>query len=91
MQIVVDIPDEIIKSIENGSFGAKYNIYDLCGFIVNGTPLPKNHGRLIDADNLEKSLIDDNRQAFTKHQVWLMFSEYNKNVPTVLEAESEKR
>lgn len=48
------------------------------------------HGRLIDADNLEKSLIDDNRQAFTKHQVWLMFSEYNKNVPTVLEAESEE-
>lgn len=52
MQIVVDIPDEIIKSIENGSFGAKYNIYDLCGFIMNSTPLPKNHGRLIDADAL---------------------------------------
>ena len=52
MQIVVDIPDEIIESIENGSFGAKYNIYDLCGFIVNGTSLPKNYGRLIDADAL---------------------------------------
>ena len=52
MQIVVDIPDEIVESIEKGSFGVKYNIYDLCGFVMNGTPLPKNHGRLIDADAL---------------------------------------
>ena len=41
MQIVIDIPDDMIKSIEQGSFGAKYNTYDLVGCLMNGTPLPE--------------------------------------------------
>lgn len=43
------------------------------------------HGRLIDADELMKHLADDGREAFTKHQVWLMLSEYG--APTIIEAE----
>lgn len=44
MKIVIDIPKEIILSLEQGSFGAlgaKYNMYDLVGCVMNGTPLPK--------------------------------------------------
>ena len=47
MKIVIDIPDDMIKSLEQGNFGAKYNIYDLVGYLMNGTPLPEHHGRLI--------------------------------------------
>ena len=43
------------------------------------------HGRLIDADDSMKHLADDGREAFTKHQVWMFFSEYG--APTILEAE----
>lgn len=50
MQVIIDIPEEMHKSIEQGSFGAKYTIYDLFGCVMNGTPLPAGHGRLIDAD-----------------------------------------
>jgi len=41
MEIVVKIPDDMIKSLEQGNFGAKYNIYDLVGCLMNGTPLPE--------------------------------------------------
>ena len=42
MKIVIDIPKEIIISLEQGNFGAKYNIYDLAGCLMNGTPLHPN-------------------------------------------------
>lgn len=40
MKLMIDIPDDMIKSIEQGSFGAKYNTYDIVGCLMNGTPLP---------------------------------------------------
>ena len=52
MQIVIDIPDRIYK--RQGSL----NIIDsdiLRNALKNGTPLPKNHGRLID----EKDVIEN--------------------------------
>lgn len=52
MKIVIDIPEEMHKSIEQGSFGAKYTIYDLVGCVMNGKPLPKGHGDLIDRSKL---------------------------------------
>lgn len=50
MQIVIDIPEEYyngIKSIPDNQCDADMLI------IKYGTPLPKGHGRLIDADKLE--------------------------------------
>ena len=36
-----------------------------------------------DIDKLIEQLHNDKREAFSKHQVWLMLSEYNTEVPTV--------
>ena len=52
MKIVIDIDEEIYKNIQSGNFWldsglSLSNAYD---FIKNGTPLPRGHGRLIDAD-----------------------------------------
>jgi hypothetical protein len=45
MQIVIDIPNKIYESVQDGTY---------CGTLYeelkNGTLLPKGHGRLIDAD-----------------------------------------
>ena len=57
MQIVIDIPDKDYNKIMNNKF---YGIdgcldslvYRLVGNVYEGTPLPKGHGRLIDADKL---------------------------------------
>ena len=48
MQIVIDIPEEEYKRMkEKRMFG---NVTTWKDAICNGTPLPKGHGRLIDAD-----------------------------------------
>lgn len=58
MQIVIDIPEEVLNSIK--TFKGKFiceNGYDLIQGIKDGTPLPKGHGRLIDADRM--ALLSD--------------------------------
>lgn len=53
MQIVIDIPDRIYKINQN----RRLNITDagiLEKAVRNGTPLPKGHGRLIDAEEVIK-------------------------------------
>ena len=57
MQIVIDIPDYEYKNIreyceKNDNIEATYS------YIYYGIPLPKGHGRLIDADVFEKRLMD---------------------------------
>ena len=48
MQIVIDIPEEdYIRLRDEGMFG---NVTTFKRAVREGTPLPKGHGRLIDAD-----------------------------------------
>ena len=58
MKLVIKIPEETVKEIKDNAMFAKDiadNIkWDVTGEIVNGTPLPKGHGRLIDADRLKE-------------------------------------
>lgn len=44
MRLIIEIPEEIVKAIQNG----KDYRYDIHTAIAQGTPLPKIHGRLID-------------------------------------------
>ena len=53
MQIVIDIDDELYKSVLNETYCG--NLYEE---LKNGIVLPKGHGRLIDADEFEKRLMD---------------------------------
>lgn len=53
MKIVIDIPEGIMEYIENnGCLSVIYND-EVAKAIINGTPLPKGHGRLIDAEWLK--------------------------------------
>lgn len=60
MQIVIDIPKEIVEWINKYSDYIKIFNDGKMGVVVdaikNGTPLPKGHGRLIDADAFAKKL-----------------------------------
>jgi hypothetical protein len=97
MEIVIKIPKEMITSIEQGSFGAKYDIYDLVGCVMNGTPLPKGHGDLVDRDNINSRFYD----------IWHELSSYSNKpshkelldkwsmcmdtAPTIIEADKEDK
>lgn len=49
MQIVIEIPEKIYKAIQDNTYCGISNS-DMYDAIRNGIPLPKGHGRLIDAD-----------------------------------------
>jgi hypothetical protein len=52
MKIVIDIPEEAYKEQKLGLFFGCYST-KLHEVIYNGTPLPKGHGRLVDADEIQ--------------------------------------
>lgn len=86
MQIVIEIPEEdYLRLKEKGMFG-KVDVFKRA--IRNGTPLPKGHGALIDRDVLQRYIEQDKREAFTKHQVWLLASVHSEsNIPAIIEAD----
>lgn len=80
MQIVIDIPNSTFTDLKK-----KQNRTEVDVAVLNGTPLPKGHGRLIDADRLETHFIGTEQG--TDLEVYLEPTIIN--APTVIEAESE--
>ena len=63
MQIVIKIDEELYKAITTGNIDY-YDALNGLKAIASGTPLPKNHGRLIDADKFQMfsfNKVFDNR------------------------------
>ena len=66
MEIVIKIPEDAYDYLINTSFvkapkimfnqsakDRKHKFFDIINAIKEGTPLPKGHGRLIDADKIQ--------------------------------------
>ena len=92
MQIVIDIAKRKWESIQDGMYGGLLDT-EMYQAIKNGTVLPENHGRLIDADNLftwfdgeckTKYPIKDGNQ----YQTIMMYEVFDEidDAPTILEA-----
>ena len=81
MQIVIEIPDGCYEELNSGRFPMQ-DAYRLVAWIKNGIPLPKNHGRLIDADELLSHTQD-----YGEGQLRMMLIDpyYVKNAPTIIE------
>lgn len=81
MQIVIDIPEEEYKRWkEDGEIDALI-VRDA---LQNGTPLPKGHGRLIDADSMIADILTVNPQ-FESMIEWC--AQVTNAQPTIIEAE----
>lgn len=61
MKMICNVPDEAIKSVKDGTWCGSYMVEKI---IATGIPLPKVHGRLIDADKCIRQAWDD----FYKHE-----------------------
>ena len=83
MKIVIDIDDEqVLFDIKNRSLEAQTETDKvIINALYNGTPLPKGHGRLIDADAYRKEMMDSREFDFFKRL---------DMQPTIIEAESEE-
>jgi len=69
MQVVIDIDEYDYKKakqlVSDGVFDYNGTTAHLFRSVVNGTPLPKGHGRLIDADRLKEEMEKDVRRAMS--------------------------
>ena len=56
MEIVIKISEKVYKALAHTEFDASLVVNEMRKSIANGTPLPKGHGRLIDASKLKVEL-----------------------------------
>ena len=84
MQIVIDIPEILYTKIQNG----KADKRTLETVILHGTPLPKGHGRLIDADILDE--VKEMVTTDTGDYKYAVLMDNIRLIPTIIEAESEE-
>lgn len=85
MKIVIDIPEEDYKHILHRQREYCITTSKLEDVIAKGTPLPKGHGRLIDADEL----LTSERPKCIADDVWKESHIYKllSNAPTIVEAD----
>lgn len=80
MQIVIDIPESKIKD------PSSIDLFYMVGAIKNGTPLPKGHGRLIDADAFRRKICTYRQTGCGSCKYSLCCTE---DEPTIIEADKE--
>ena len=103
MQIVIDIPEDVYNRFTHNEVRPRCEITEeerfqmnadavrLTRAFCNGTPLPKGHGRLIDADVIPSSvelkgfLTQDDMHLVTIDRVKQVLSD----LPTIIEADKE--
>lgn len=95
IELVIKINEEIYKeAIKSGYLHHLYD-EDVATAFIEGTPLPKGHGKLVDVtsipnedrDIIVRSLLAPHSIAFIGA---ITLDEYINNLPTIIEADSEK-
>lgn len=85
MQIVIDMNEELYKRIKKNCYIYEEESESVALSIIGGAPLPKGHGRLIDADRLREEMEKDVRKAMSFVDlidfVWL--------APTIIEKDGD--
>ena len=84
MKIVIDIDEKLYERIKYLEPKADTMLDRLMRSVKNGTPLPKGHGRLIDADALE-SHDEYDGQGFTKS----VYKDDIDSLPSIIKADKE--
>lgn len=93
MQIVIDIPKDLYDQLKwREEEIRKHKKYVVCKAILDGTILPKGHGRLIDADNLMVEM-EKREERYGDEAMWdsaTVKTALDMFAPTVVEAEKEE-
>ena len=83
LEMVITIPENLYKATING-LGAN-EIWDLRLAVKNGTPLPKGHGKLKDADKIanEVNALKDNWNRYGNEYESGRYESYDYAVDTI--------
>ena len=89
MQIVIDIPEQLISELNDDNYNAIIKWYDstLYHAIKTGTVLPEGHGRLIDISKYENNFFN---VAISYDDGSHIHEKYTSELPTIIEADKEK-
>ena len=86
MKMVIDVPEETYKNLQKRSTEIQAEGYLLENSVLNGTPLPKGHGRILD----EKDILDTENNDGGWYDLVDM-PEYIAGVEAIIEADNERR
>ena len=85
IELIIKIPRKVYKAIcDKNALGC--DIGDIKNMIRNGTPLPKGHGRLVDADEIDNNIYDLTRSMDLNYG---QISEVVDTAPTIIEKDDE--
>lgn len=91
MKVVINIPKKMLDWLRNGfldDYDGKYAI----SAILNGTPLPKGHGDLIDIEELKDMLyLEDNDYNRDNNVAELVTLEDLDRLDVIIEADKEEK
>lgn len=92
MQIVIDMPEEVREHIfdlanDGNEIPLGINAH-MVKAIVNGTPLPKEHGKLIDADAF--AIRGEYLEKLYGSDFYWEFKKQLDKAPTIIEADKRK-
>ena len=90
MQIVIDINDNLYTRLFDNGDEYVTDMRRACVTIRKGTPLPKGHGRLIDADKFKQTLIELEWITNNPYEEGSFDEEIIDKAPTVIEADTER-
>ena len=92
MKIVIDIPEEEYEEIVSSEY---CGLHTLTRAIARGTPLPKGHGRLIDADMLKHKISEWLKPAKPDEAIMVALDDIGvstmleiEDAPTIIEADN---
>ena len=97
MQIVINIDEETYNDIKKGKIYSSFRDVPLesVNAIANGTPLPKGHGRLIDADEVNDAIYKcfDGIQFYdgTGYDIYSDSKESLDKIQPIIEADNVER
>lgn len=86
-EIVIKIDEKAFQSVINICKDGAGDIFHKA--IANGIPLPKGHGRLIDADELYDGFIDGTEGYDCQTWNRIEIGDIIEDVPTIIEADKE--
>ena len=93
MQIVIDIPQDIYDYRDDEDY-IKMCAEEISWALLLATPLPKGHGRLIDADSVNNIVRPIERSdcewAVTGETVKRLIYDVFDKAPTIIEADTER-
>lgn len=88
MKIVIDIPEKVYNALTHTEFNANLVVDEMRKAIANGTPFPKNHGRIIDESKITSVYYHEETYKSTVRNYHTVID--GTDAPTIIEADKEK-